>query len=87
MKTVSLSSSQQVALECVCFRFLLAKASGSACHGGQQDNLNRVTLIQEQSQVVLPVKIRVLNLSSRLLRKKIIQKHSAPPLVSNPTPK
>ena len=31
MKAVSLSSSQQVALECVSFRFLLAKASDSAC--------------------------------------------------------
>ena len=31
MKAVSLSSMQQVTLECVCFRFLLAKASDSAC--------------------------------------------------------
>ena len=31
MKAVSLSSTQPVALECVCFRFLLAKASDSAC--------------------------------------------------------
>ena len=31
MKVVSLSTRQQVALECVCFRFLLAKASDSAC--------------------------------------------------------
>ena len=31
MKTVSLSSTQQLALECVCFRFLLAKAPDSAC--------------------------------------------------------
>ena len=31
MNAVSLSSTQQVALECVCFRFLLAKASDSAC--------------------------------------------------------
>ena len=31
MKTVSLSSTQQVALDCVCFRLLLAKASDSAC--------------------------------------------------------
>ena len=33
MNAVSLSSTQPVALECVCFRFLLAKASDSA--GGQ----------------------------------------------------
>ena len=31
MKAVSLSSTQQVALECVYYRFLLAKASDSAC--------------------------------------------------------
>ena len=31
MKAVSLSSTQPVALECVCFRFLLAKAPNSAC--------------------------------------------------------
>ena len=31
LKAVSLSSMQQVALECVCFRLLLAKASDSAC--------------------------------------------------------
>ena len=31
MKTMSLSSTQPVALECVCFRFLLVKASDSAC--------------------------------------------------------
>jgi len=31
MKMVSLSSTQQVALDCVCFRFLLVNASDSAC--------------------------------------------------------
>ena len=31
MKMVSLSSTQPVALECVCFRFLLVKVSDSAC--------------------------------------------------------
>ena len=31
VKTASLSSTQQVALGCICFRFLFAKASDSAC--------------------------------------------------------
>ena len=39
MKAVSLSSTQQVALECVCFRFLLAKAPNSAC-GQNPETLN-----------------------------------------------